>query len=492
MKYNLNLFITVYISLILIYSIRCDKHTKEEWKSRAIYQILTDRFALSDDDSQATCDCSYYCNQTCGGTFNGIKNHLDYIKGMGFGAIWISPPLKNKPGSYHGYHNIDIDKINPNFGTDQELKDLITECHNNDIWVILDAVPNHMAGDLDISTFNPFNKTEHYHNLTDKDCEGHWDEQWYKENCRIWGMPDLNHENSFVNETIINWLKKMLKDYGFDGVRYADVVNAPTWFWNNLTYVVEGVYTLGIFDNQNVTYVASYQQYMDGVADFPLFYQLRSSFCDGSMLNLDNYIKTGHSQYTSPQYNVILFDIHDAERFLYQCSLGYRSKGLRNLVVFTFFFKGIPIFYYGDEQYLDSGGDFDKRRQPLFGNYDQESDLYQLIKTVNQIRKDYNIFDLDFTTKYVDADNYVYMRGNDIMIAVGKGLSRTIEIEDHGLNDDDKFCNKLKAGDCISVKDDVLTIRMDGEPKIYLRKSIGEMIYVSSYLFLFLILLALF
>ena len=94
--------------------------------------------------------------------------------------------------------------------------------------------------------------------------------------------------------------------------------------------------------------------------------------------------------------------------------------------------------------------------------------------------------------KYVDADNYVYMRGNDIMIAVGKGLSRTIEIEDHGLNDDDKFCNKLKAGDCISVKDDVLTIRMDGEPKIYLRKSIGEMIYVSSYLFLFLILLALF
>jgi alpha-amylase len=349
-----------------------------------------------------------------------------------------------------------------------------------------------MAGDLDISTFNPFNKTEHYHNLTNQDCDGHWDEQWYKENCRIWGMPDLNHENSFVNKTIIDWLTKMLKDYGFDGVRYADVVNAPTWFWNNLTYAVDGMYTLGIFDNQNITYVASYQQYMDGVADFPLFYQLRSSFCDGSMLNLDNYIKTGHSQYTSPQYNAILFDIHDAERFLYQCSLGYRTKSLRNLVVFTFFFKGIPIFYYGDEQYLDSGGNFDKRRQPLFGNYDEESDLYQLIKTVNQVRKNYNIFDLDLTTKYVDADNYVYMRGKDIMIAVGKGLTRTIEIEDHGLNDDDKFCNKLKAGDCISVKDDILTIRMDGEPKIYLRKSVGEMIYVSSYLFLFLILLALF
>ena len=163
MKYNLILFFTVYISLIIINSISCDKRTKEEWKSSSVYQRLTDRFSRSNDDDPALCDCSSLCNETCGGTFNGIKNHLDYIKGMGFGAIWISPPLKNKEGSYHGYHNIDINTINPKFGTDQELKDLISECHNNDIWVILDAVPNHMAGDLDISTFIPFNKTEHYH-----------------------------------------------------------------------------------------------------------------------------------------------------------------------------------------------------------------------------------------------------------------------------------------------------------------------------------------
>jgi alpha-amylase len=349
-----------------------------------------------------------------------------------------------------------------------------------------------MAGELNISTFIPFNLSEHYHNLTDDDCNGHRDEQWYKENCRIWGMPDLNHENSFVNDTIIKWLKDMLKDYDFDGVRYADVVNAPTWFWNNLTYAVNGIYTLGVFDNQNTTYVASYQQYMDGVADFPLFYQLRSSFCDGSMINLDNYIITGHSQYKSPQYNAILFDIHDAERFLYQCTSGYRYKALRNLVVFTFFFKGIPIFYYGDEQYLDAGGENDRRRQPLFGNYDVDSDLYQLIKTLNDLRKKLNIFDLDFTSKYVDADNYVYMRGNDIMVAVSKGLTQTIQIENHGLNGDDKFCNALKTGDCISVKNDVVTIRMEGEPKIYVKTSMGEIIYISSYMFLLLILLTLF
>ena len=97
------------------------------------------------------------CNQYCGGTFVGIKKHLDYIKGMGFDAIWISPPLKNKEGSYHGYHNIDLDSINEHFGTEQELKDLIKACHDKDIWVILDAVPNHMAGDVSIASLKPFN-----------------------------------------------------------------------------------------------------------------------------------------------------------------------------------------------------------------------------------------------------------------------------------------------------------------------------------------------
>ena len=65
----------------------------------------TDRFAKEEDDSTTKCnDLSNYC----GGTFNGIKKNLDYIAGMGFNAIWISPPLNNKEGSYHGYHNIDL------------------------------------------------------------------------------------------------------------------------------------------------------------------------------------------------------------------------------------------------------------------------------------------------------------------------------------------------------------------------------------------------
>jgi alpha-amylase len=96
----------------------CAHRTKEQWKSRVIYQLLTDRFAKDGDDSKITCNLGNYC----GGTFKGIEEHLDYIKGMGFDAIWISPILKNKEGSFHGYHNIDIYSINEHFGTSDDLK----------------------------------------------------------------------------------------------------------------------------------------------------------------------------------------------------------------------------------------------------------------------------------------------------------------------------------------------------------------------------------
>src|SRR5688500_11473272 len=89
--------------------------TPAEWKSRAIYQVLTDRFATTDG---TTTPCSNL-NEYCGGTFQGLINNLDYIVGMGFDAIWISPIPLNTPGGYHGYWAQDWNSVNPNFGTSQ-------------------------------------------------------------------------------------------------------------------------------------------------------------------------------------------------------------------------------------------------------------------------------------------------------------------------------------------------------------------------------------
>lgn len=60
--------------------------TAAEWREASIYQVLTDRFATTDGTSP-NCDISNYC----GGTWKGIENKLDYIQGMGFDAVWISP-----------------------------------------------------------------------------------------------------------------------------------------------------------------------------------------------------------------------------------------------------------------------------------------------------------------------------------------------------------------------------------------------------------------
>lgn len=61
-----------------------------DWRSRSIYQLLTDRFARRDGSTTAACvteDRRY-----CGGTFQGIINQLDYIQGMGFTAVSLSHP----------------------------------------------------------------------------------------------------------------------------------------------------------------------------------------------------------------------------------------------------------------------------------------------------------------------------------------------------------------------------------------------------------------
>lgn len=53
--------------------------TTEEWKSRSIYQVMTDRFARTDGSTTAACDD---LSQHCNGTWSGLINHLDYIQGQ--------------------------------------------------------------------------------------------------------------------------------------------------------------------------------------------------------------------------------------------------------------------------------------------------------------------------------------------------------------------------------------------------------------------------
>jgi len=113
----------ILLIFLLASSIYCA--TKDQWKSRTVYQLLTDRFARTDGSTNTCTDLSNYC----GGTFQGIINKLDYIIGMGFDAIWISPIVSNYRNGYHGYWAQNIYEINGHFGTADDLKKLVNACH---------------------------------------------------------------------------------------------------------------------------------------------------------------------------------------------------------------------------------------------------------------------------------------------------------------------------------------------------------------------------
>jgi len=93
-------------------SVGVEALTAREWRKQSIYQVMVDRFARTDLSTTAQCDTSRQAY--CGGTWRGLISKLDYIQGMGFTAVWISPVTRQINGesrdgsSYHGYWAQDI------------------------------------------------------------------------------------------------------------------------------------------------------------------------------------------------------------------------------------------------------------------------------------------------------------------------------------------------------------------------------------------------
>lgn len=78
------------------------------------------------------------------GDFNGIIQKLDYIKEMGFTAIWMNPCYAS-PFTDAGYDVEDFYSVAPRYGTNEDIKHLFDEVHKRDMHIILDLVPGHTA-----------------------------------------------------------------------------------------------------------------------------------------------------------------------------------------------------------------------------------------------------------------------------------------------------------------------------------------------------------
>ncbi len=146
----------------------------DDFRNETIYFVMTSRFYDGDSSNNVHCwDDAKAGNPDSDpawrGDFKGLIEKLDYIKALGFSAIWITPVVENASGyDYHGYHAIDHSKVDSRYESEgATYQDLINACHAKGIKVIQDVVFNHTGNFGEKNLFPLFEKQG---DLSTSDC----------------------------------------------------------------------------------------------------------------------------------------------------------------------------------------------------------------------------------------------------------------------------------------------------------------------------------
>src|SRR3954454_17788312 len=145
------------------------------WADQVLYFLLVDRFsdgrengyrdvdgvpvagttalfAQGDEESAVRTDADAAAWRDAGGTWvggtlEGVRTKLGYLRRLGVTALWISPVLRQRAGSsdYHGYGIQNFLEVDPHYGTEGDLRRLVDDAHALGMYVILDVVLNHTA-----------------------------------------------------------------------------------------------------------------------------------------------------------------------------------------------------------------------------------------------------------------------------------------------------------------------------------------------------------
>ena len=397
------------------------------WKRKAIYQVITDRFYNSSEPN-----CPNWKGTYCGGNWNGLIDKMDYIHGMGFTAIWVSPVQENAPNAYHGYSIVNIFKLNPHFGDETIFRNLSDVGHQHNVSIMVDVVPNHMASVMfNFSKLTPFNRAEYFHDYCYIQGDDYAHNMWRIVNCRLLDLPDLKHEHPFVRNTLTKWVADFVHNYSIEGLRLDAVPHQPHWFLKSFSDAVNTnktgtkngteTYIIGECFDPRIDFVASYQKDIDGLLNFPMMFKAVDVFALGKTADEIRDLWAAQFKSFDDVYALGLFlDNQDRRRFLYfirqDMDQYYR---LGNALSFIFFAPGIPIVYYGTEHEYNMADD-PLNRFPLWewrgptmnvsGNaptggdpnykpYSTQATYYLYIKTLNHFR--------DLLEIYKDENNGV-------------------------------------------------------------------------------------
>ena len=239
---------------------------------RVFYEIFVGSFSDSDGDGT--------------GDLRGVIDRMDYLNdgdddsgvSLGVEGLWLSPIFPSD--SYHKYDVNDYYSIDPAFGTEEDLKELVELCHQRNVKVILDLVINHTGtGNPWFQSFaqahrsgdtqDPYYDFYCYYTQGDSAPAGRTftklsgTDDYYECNFSE-SMPELNYDNEAVRQAVLDVATYYL-DLGVDGFRFDaakyiyygdDPSSAAFWQWyiGQLKAVKPDVYTVAeVWDSDGIT-----------------------------------------------------------------------------------------------------------------------------------------------------------------------------------------------------------------------------------------------
>lgn len=395
----------------------------DDWRSRSIYQIIVDRYALPPGSDLNSCDPGM--QSFCGGTWNTIRENLDYIQNAGFTAVWISPVSKNYEGQrtpygdpYHGYWISDASQLNDKFGTSDDLKALSNELHNRGMYLMVDVVVNNVmslsATNMDYSQFM-FKDESLYHPY----CPIDWGNRTSEQDCWLGDtevyLPDVKTEDPAVVSGYNNWIKDLVQEYNIDGLRIDAAKHVNTDFWPGFC-ASAGVFCIGEVFDADPAQASEFQgpNSLDSILHYPMYNAIASAFAipgPQNMSAMSDMISRCKSLFKDPTLLGNFLENQDVPRW---GNISVDPQSLYNAMVYNFMSDGIPIVYYGQEQGFRGAAD-PYNREPLWTSGYNQTTVYNLSTTLNQFRN-YLVSTSDWAKQSMDV-----LTQNEVSLAIKKG-----------------------------------------------------------------------
>ncbi|KAI1932833.1 hypothetical protein LOZ12_004387 [Ophidiomyces ophidiicola] len=383
--------LTLLVILLIVCRDLASTADTRDWKRRSIYQVSTDRFART--DGSTTANCSANDTVACGGSWRGIINNLNYIQGMGFDAIMISPVNQHANGTvrygdaYQGYWPKSLYELDENFGTREDLLDLSQALHDRDMYLMVDIVLNNMTyhpAKAVNHTDLPFDNAKYpqpYCVITDRNNSDTTQKCWAGDKRPPLPTPSIG--NNTVAQMMKTWVKNLVSTYSIDGLRINAVKYVDKDYLKEFVNA-SSVFATGELFKSKQDVACDYQHYIPGLPNYSIYYALIEAFGKGNMTALPRALDRVAETCRDPFALGAFSENRDLPQF---ASFSSDLSLAKNVIAFTILSDGIPMYYQGQEQHL-SGDRAPTNHEALWlSKYNISAPLYQFTAMVNKLRQ---------------------------------------------------------------------------------------------------------